>query len=438
MQPQNSRGTSNDLYDHFRRNHQRSNSDPTPVRVIGASPPSPQNSAPEPPGVGHDESNSPRPSSAPSGPSGDSSLPNGTNPPSGPPGVPSPSNGASPSSNDSSRNRPSNVSYPVPPSPVVPWPFRPFPYHGNAPPPLPPPAPSFVVPTVPSPVHYHYVPSVPPNALPTPQLPLWPTPAVPSILSRPAMPAPGSAVMWESGTFPMSPLGGSVPLRVHPHILYNPMSPSLPVLQWDIVLRAEQARVLTGQALIKRPSLNDEAVVPAPTQSFGLSAGARNGQTDAKINKIWIESDTPLLAWWMQRWGPIIIEKSNITVRDVLDAVHTYLSIPLTNGDYKKAVEVQTPTDGVNHGNGMRLRSARRLRASNGCELRSVALRGRALEDGWSAQLMGADPGESSIYRRSDLLGTYRRFLGLRPIVFSDGSWKLLLGLGPGPVPKFS
>ncbi|GAW06839.1 hypothetical protein LENED_008789 [Lentinula edodes] len=34
MQPRNSRGTSNDLYDHFRRNHQRSNSDPTPVRNL--------------------------------------------------------------------------------------------------------------------------------------------------------------------------------------------------------------------------------------------------------------------------------------------------------------------------------------------------------------------------------------------------------------------
>ncbi|KAJ4490192.1 hypothetical protein J3R30DRAFT_46101 [Lentinula aciculospora] len=314
----------------------------------------------------------------------------------------------------------------------------PFPYPGNAPPPFPPLPPSFVVPMIPLPINYNYVPAVPPAAHSRPQLPLWPTPAVPSILLQPAVSVPASVIMWEPGTFPPSPLGNPVPLCVHPHILYNPISPFLPALQWDIVLRPEQARVLTGKGLIKRPSLDGEAVKLIAPQNLGMIPGAEDGQTNGVIEKIWIESETPVLAWWMQRWGPIIIEKSDITIRDVLDAIQAYLSVPLTEEDYTTAVGVQTHMDGVNYGNGMRLRNARRLRASNGCELRSVALRGRALEDGWSDRLMGADPGESSIYRRSDVLGTYRRFLGLRPVASPDSSWKLLLGLGLGPVPKFS
>ncbi|KIK68544.1 hypothetical protein GYMLUDRAFT_723781 [Collybiopsis luxurians FD-317 M1] len=302
------------------------------------------------------------------------------------------------------------LSYPVWPSTGV-SPSNLFPYPGSALPPLPPPS-----------IHYHFAVPTPVPITPQPALqpvlppPLWSTPAVPSILLTPAGPPPA----WEPGTFPVSNLGDPVPVRVHPHLLYNPMNPSQPVLQWDVVLRAEQARVVTGKGLITRPSLGDEAVY-----------------VGGKIDKIWIQSDTPILAWWMQRWGPIIIEKSRITVRDVLDAIQTYLSVPLTNGDYRKAVQVQTQTDGINHGNGIRLLRARRMRALNGCELRSVALKRRSIEDGWSARFMGANQGESSFYRRSDVLGTYRRFLGVRSVVYSDNSWRLLLGVGPGPVPQF-
>ncbi|KAE9407957.1 hypothetical protein BT96DRAFT_914301 [Gymnopus androsaceus JB14] len=329
------------------------------------------------------------------------------------------------SSSSSSSSPSSSAGDPTPSGPPPPLNNH-FPYPGNAPPPTP----AFIpmVPTTPVAHHYHYYfPSPPRPPQPPlanwPQVPLWPTPAIPAVLLQPAGPTP----VWEAGTFPVSRLGDPVPLRVHPHILYNPIDPALPVLQWDVVLRAEQARLLTGKGLISRPFLGDEAVIPMALRQTP-PAGTGAGGTTAKIDNIWIESDTFILAWWMQYWGPIIIEKSTITA---------YLSIPLTNRDYRRAVQVQTQMEGVNHGNAMRLRAARRLRASNGCELRSVALKGRALEDGWSRRMMGADPGEPSIYRRSDVLGSYRRFMGLRPVVYSDGSWKLLLGLAPGPVPKF-
>ncbi|KAJ4000184.1 hypothetical protein F5050DRAFT_1709228 [Lentinula boryana] len=352
-------------------------------------------------------------------------------------GHPNLSNGDPSSSGDSSRanteghpddsNDPSRVNRNHPSNgPVRPMchfhSFPPFPYPGNAPPPPPPPPPPapFIVPMVPPPIHYH---TVPPLAPPTPWLPLWPTPVVPSVLLRPAVHLPPSAIVWEPGICSMS---RPVPLHVHPHIMYNPINPSAPVLQWDVVLRPEQARVSTGKGLIKRPALGDEAVIPISVQELGRTT-AVNGQENEKIDKIWIESETPALAWWMQRWGPIIIEKTNITVCDVMDAIHEYLSVPLTNEEYLKVIEVRTPTDGIRHTNGMRLRNARRLRASNGCELRSVALRARALT--------GA--GEFLMYRRSDLLGAHRRFMGLRPVAFADGTWKLLLGLGSGPVPKY-
>ncbi|KAF5389569.1 hypothetical protein D9757_004127 [Collybiopsis confluens] len=297
----------------------------------------------------------------------------------------------------------------------------------------------FPVPPLPPPnIHYHFVAPAPvilspPQtqfASPWPPVPLWTlpvspptsvtTPTRPPVLSAPTCTVRPLPPAWESGTFPAAGLGTSDLIRIHPHILYNPLSPSQPVLHWDIVLRAEQARVVTGQGLISCPSLGSEAV------AYG----------GGKINKVWIDSDTPILAWWMRQWGPIVIEKGHISVRDILDAIQAYLAVPLTNGDYRKATEVPTQTDGINHGNGTRLRHARRMRASNGFELRNIALRGRAIEDGWSPRLMGAGPGESSIYRRSDVLGTYRRFLGLRPIVLSDNTWRLVLGVGPGPVPR--
>ncbi|KAF9078779.1 hypothetical protein BDP27DRAFT_28819 [Rhodocollybia butyracea] len=308
-------------------------------------------------------------------------------------------------------------------------------------PPPPPPRPNFVpvaAPMVPPVIHYHYmVPTPAPAPVPQAQfqIPLWPTPvAAPSILLQPVV---GPPPVWEPGTFPVSRLGDAVPLRVHPNLLYNPMNPSFPVLQWDVVLRPEQARIMTGKQLVRKPSLGEEAVVSITQQELGQPSAGSGSGGEGKIKNVWIESETPILAWWMQHWGPIIIEKSEITVRDVLDAIHAYLSVPLTNGDYKRVTGVQTQTEGINFGNVMRLRSARRLRATNGCELRSVALKGRAL-DGWLARSMGAEPGESSIYCRSDVLGNVRRFLGVRPVVYSDGSWKLLLGLGPGPVPKFN
>ncbi|KAF8076191.1 hypothetical protein FPV67DRAFT_401982 [Lyophyllum atratum] len=190
----------------------------------------------------------------------------------------------------------------------------------------------------------------------------------------------------EPGTFPAVPFGTPVPIRIHPVLVYNPVNPAIAALEWDISHRAEQARKLTGRQVLVTPDLSGPATVPVTSQ-------------------IWIYSDHALLASWMESWGPIIIERADISARDVLDAIFEYMRKPLTNEDVLR----------VRMGGGMtNLERSARLRIRDGHELRAVARRNG--------------------YMRVDVLGGHRKFLGLRAEVYPDRTWKVFMGLRPGPV----
>jgi len=109
----------------------------------------------------------------------------------------------------------------------------------------------------------------------------------------------------------------------------------------------------------------------------------------------------------MESWGPIMVENPKITIRDILDAIYDYFQKPLTRRDFRRICE--SPC------NAARLTFAAHKRARDSYELRSVGL--------------------ASGFKRVDALGDHRRFQGLRPVVFQDNTWKLFLGLLPGPVP---
>lgn len=210
--------------------------------------------------------------------------------------------------------------------------------------------------------------------------PVWPSPrsaACPGVCNRPAIP-----YWWEPGTFPVQPFDTPVPLRLHPHIIYNPNNLSIPILQWDILHRAEQARVLTGRQVIVPVNLDDQAVLP-------------------NVCKIYISSDHPPLAVWMESWGPIMVEKPNITIRDILDAIHEYFQKPLKRKEFRRINECSY--------NAACLTISAQERVRDAYELYSVGL--------------------ASGFRRLDAMGCYRRFQGLRPVVFQDNTWKLFLGL---------
>ncbi|TFK42491.1 hypothetical protein BDQ12DRAFT_732139 [Crucibulum laeve] len=195
--------------------------------------------------------------------------------------------------------------------------------------------------------------------------------------------------VWTPGTFPVAPPDYPVPFQLHPHIIYNPNNPGIPILQWDVIHKAELARVFNGRHLIVPLKLDAEAVVPS-------------------IKKIWIASDHPILAWWMEvAWGPIVIEKDKITIRDVLDAIHEYFQQPLTTRDLVH-IKASCSEEALQHTARRRIRESYELRAVN----------------------------TSAGVKRIDALGTHRRFQGLRPVVFQDNTWKLFLGLLPGPVPR--
>ena len=222
------------------------------------------------------------------------------------------------------------------------------------------------------------------------------TPAWPPSTPIHGIPGPrpnelGLPYWWEPGTFPVQPFNTIVPLRLHPHIIFNPINPTIPILQWDILHRAEQARIYTGRQVIVSVDLGSQAVLP-------------------NVSKVYISSDHHLLASWMESWGPIMVEKPKVTIRDILDAIYEYFQKPLTRKDFQRINE--TPY------NAARLTISAHKRARDSYELYSVSL--------------------ESGFRRVDIMGSHRRFQGLRPVIFQDNTWKLFLGLLPGPVPLVS
>lgn len=199
--------------------------------------------------------------------------------------------------------------------------------------------------------------------------------------------------MMEPGIFPAQPLGTPVPsrsLRLHPCIIYNPINPSIPILQWDILHRPEHARVYTGRQLIVPLDLQAEAVMP-------------------EVKEVYIDSDNAMLAYWMKIWGPIIIKKDKIVIRDVLDAIYEYFQEPLKKRDLRKIKEVPGNYDNL-----------------------LLAAQWR-IKDSYD-QLPEVAYGVG--FKRVDVMGAERRFQGLRSVLFLDNTWKVFLGLLSGPVPR--
>ncbi|KAJ7721470.1 hypothetical protein B0H16DRAFT_366457 [Mycena metata] len=233
--------------------------------------------------------------------------------------------------------------------------------------------------------------------MPTPaNTPAWPElPAVP--LEEGVVALPADTLHWTPGTFPPQPFGTPVPLHVHPSLIPNPINPTIPQLQWDVIHAPELARLYTGRGIVKKPSLKDTAVFP-------------------NAEKIWIcadEMNCPILGYWMQVWGAIIVDKpKGIKVLDLLDAVQAYFMTPLNRRDLRLIRGSRSP---INPSPFEPLRNAAYRRADEGY----------ALPD-YSVQE----------FKRVDVLGAFRGWGGVRPVVFRDGSWRLFLTLLPYAVPR--
>ncbi|KXN86918.1 hypothetical protein AN958_09513 [Leucoagaricus sp. SymC.cos] len=108
------------------------------------------------------------------------------------------------------------------------------------------------------------------------------------------------------------------------------------------------------------------------------------------------------------KWGPVPV-KANPTMMELLQAIYEYLSTPLTKSDIKFILS--TPQNSRN------LEQARECRARNGFDaVYAVAIQ--------------------SPFKRSDVLGSHRRFLGIRAAKIGDGTDRLYFNLGSGPVPR--
>ncbi|KAL1696247.1 hypothetical protein GGG16DRAFT_43846 [Schizophyllum commune] len=265
----------------------------------------------------------------------------------------------------------------------------------------------------PPPHHAHYPPWISPASAPPPPHdhlpheehedgpePVWPTNLPPGSVPSQVCPLPNmdEPTPWEPGVFPPVPVGTTVPIRLHPALLYNPVDLSLPPLQWDILHGPSSARLLTPRCLFVAPPLDEEAIAP-PT------------------NTLYIVGDSEELKWWMakeeNRWGPLVLSKPDgkITVREILDAIHTYFQQPLTKEQVAMIEEKEEVWGGKT-----RLRSARALR----------------LEQSY---IIEHNP---TVYRRVDVVGGHRKFMGMRVQVYADDTWKILLGLMEGPSPRWT
>jgi hypothetical protein len=207
---------------------------------------------------------------------------------------------------------------------------------------------------------------------------------------------PADTLHWTPGTFPPKPFGTPVPLHVHPSLIPNPINPTIPQLQWDVLHFPEQARLYTGRGIIKKPNLKDTAIYPT-------------------ADKIWICADDlncPILAYWMQIWGPIVVEGKGVKVFDILDKVNKYFMVELSRADRRAIRDSRSP---VNPSPFTPLQCAALKRAKDAYELPDFS---------------------TKHFRRIDVLGPYRQWGGVRPVIFLDGTWRLLLNLLPYPVPR--
>ncbi|KAG6833757.1 hypothetical protein H0H87_001189 [Tephrocybe sp. NHM501043] len=215
--------------------------------------------------------------------------------------------------------------------------------------------------------------------------PIWPPiEVIPSVYPHSA--SSSDPEMLEPGTFPAVAWGTNVPVRLHPQLIYNPADPAVPMLEWDISHRPEMAKRYTGRLVYTAPDLKEKATMPP-------------------MPNMWILSDHPILAAWMKDWGPIIVHTANCTVRDLLDAIWEYMHYPLTKRDMER-VDMAGQRENLE-------RSARQ-RVKDGYDLRPVALK--------------------TGFMRVDVLGTQRKFLGLRAVVNADKTWMVYMGLTSLPV----
>ncbi|TFK61966.1 hypothetical protein BDN72DRAFT_413416 [Pluteus cervinus] len=249
------------------------------------------------------------------------------------------------------------------------------------------PAPAaFLLPSTSSYVSPVIIGSYTPAAPPPPVIPGTPGSGLP--ISLDSVPA------WEQGTYPPAPLGSPVPMRLHPQLSYNPINVGAPTLCWDIIHPPDiSARGYTGRELF----------VPVDMSQLATEPG---------VNKIWVESDHEVLRYWMNVWGPLVIEKAEsdppITIKEFLDAIYLYLREPLRKREYRILKEVPGNRDGLTY-----------------------AAHKRAQEEFGLAEFT-LDEG----FRRVDVVGGHRRWQGARVQVEADRSWKVFIGLLPGPVPK--
>jgi hypothetical protein len=105
----------------------------------------------------------------------------------------------------------------------------------------------------------------------------------------------------------------------------------------------------------------------------------------------------------MEDWGPIMVEKATITIRDILDAIYEYFQKPLTRRQVQRITSVPN--------NLTRLTMSAHKRVKDASDLDAFTM--------------------TSGFRRIDAMGGHRRFQGLRPMVFQNNTWRLLLGLLP-------
>lgn len=230
------------------------------------------------------------------------------------------------------------------------------------------------------------LPSTTPTWLPGTNI-LWQTlplpcvaPCVPLVTASPY----SYAEALEPGTFPPLPYGAPVAVRLHPSLIYNPVNISIPSLDWDISHHSEQARQYTGRLIFVKPKFSEKATMP-PASSMEIHA------------------DDEILQGWMVHWGPIRIDKVDITVCDVLDGISDYMRTPLTTADVIRV--------GLSDGRA-NLDNAARRRIKDGYDLPDVA--------------------HTQTYRRVDVLGSLRKFLGLRVQVnHEDRTWMVFMGLKP-------
>lgn len=192
------------------------------------------------------------------------------------------------------------------------------------------------------------------------------------------------------GTFPAERLDAAVPIRVHPDLLYNPDSPAAPYLHWNVLLPPKQCRVFS-RGTYREPLLDQGAFAPS-------------------MRKLRIGFDHPILAFWQKYWGPIQVELGEgITVKAVLDAIFKYLHEPLTGPEMN--ILFSTPW------NRETVWYVMQRRAMSGSELPMFVMNG--------------------LPKRIDVLGSHKKFQGLRVCMFNDGTWEAYMGLMPGEVPRF-